>query len=250
MKRYIRTAMLFCLSLTMVTIIIPGTAFADGERGYFGLKAVEITTSAAKGCQLEPPRGAEVAYVIPDGPAHQSGVMAGDVLLRFGGVRLENERDLLPVVRGLKIGDEVKVILCRDGQKFRTKLGFVALPDSVFAKYYQPHMAQGGDVAQQSADQRNAKTITALGVTVRDRAEGDALNEGPWQNGVIVTTVDREVPAFKVGLRTGQIIYKVGNVKVSDSGSFLSGINNSSSMVILRVYQPENDDSVLVVFER
>ena len=62
-------------------------------------------------------RGVKVTGVRPGSPAEKAGVRAGDVIVKFGGVDVTTLEDLTFVLRGKRPGDEVQVVLLRDGRE-------------------------------------------------------------------------------------------------------------------------------------
>ena len=62
------------------------------------------------------PRGALVTDV-PEGPALDAGMKAGDVILDFDGERIEDTRELVRVVADTEVGRTVDVVVFRDGER-------------------------------------------------------------------------------------------------------------------------------------
>jgi S1-C subfamily serine protease len=67
------------------------------------------------------PAGAEqtllVTHVEPKAPAAQAGVMVGDVILSFNGKPVQGVREILHLLRALRIGDTVSLYVLRGGTK-------------------------------------------------------------------------------------------------------------------------------------
>jgi hypothetical protein len=60
-------------------------------------------------------QGVLLGGVRPGSPAERAGLRAGDVIVRFGGVRVTNLEDLVYALRAKRVGDTVEVIYQRDG---------------------------------------------------------------------------------------------------------------------------------------
>ena len=60
-------------------------------------------------------QGVLLGGVRPGSPAERAGLRAGDVIVRFGGVRVTNLEDLVYALRAKRAGDTVEVIYQRDG---------------------------------------------------------------------------------------------------------------------------------------
>ncbi len=63
------------------------------------------------------PAGVKITGVRPDSPAERAGVRAGDVIVKFAGVEVKTLEDLTFVLRGRRPGDEVPVVVLRDGSE-------------------------------------------------------------------------------------------------------------------------------------
>jgi Zn-dependent M28 family amino/carboxypeptidase len=61
--------------------------------------------------------GVKITGVRPDSPAERAGVRAGDVIVRFAGVEVKTLEDLTFVLRGRRPGDEVQVVVLREGRE-------------------------------------------------------------------------------------------------------------------------------------
>jgi serine protease Do len=61
-------------------------------------------------------RGARVKDITPDSPAAAAKLLAGDVILEFDGVRVDNDSHLINLVKLTDIGREVPVVVFRNGQ--------------------------------------------------------------------------------------------------------------------------------------
>jgi hypothetical protein len=64
-----------------------------------------------------PPEGVRLSGVRPGSPAEKAGVRGGDVIVRFAGVEVRTLEDLTFALRGRRPGDQVQVIVRRDGRE-------------------------------------------------------------------------------------------------------------------------------------
>lgn len=91
-------------------------ALADDD-GYLGVMLQDINSSMAKALQLDDDAGVLVSQVIDDSPADEAGLEDGDVILEFDGRTIEDGGDLRRVVRRTDPGDEVEVVVLREGER-------------------------------------------------------------------------------------------------------------------------------------
>jgi hypothetical protein len=64
-----------------------------------------------------PPDGVRLSGVRPGSPAEKAGVRGGDVIVRFAGVEVRTLEDLTFALRGRRPGDQVQVIVQREGRE-------------------------------------------------------------------------------------------------------------------------------------
>jgi hypothetical protein len=64
-----------------------------------------------------PPQGVRITGVRPGSPAEKAGVRGGDVIVRFAGVDVKTLEDLTFALRGRRPGDQVQVVVRRDGRE-------------------------------------------------------------------------------------------------------------------------------------
>ena len=67
-------------------------------------------------------KGAPLDGVSKGGPAEQAGLKGGDVITELAGRKIENVYDYTYAIEALKVNEEVKVIIDRDGKKLELKI--------------------------------------------------------------------------------------------------------------------------------
>jgi S1-C subfamily serine protease len=72
--------------------------------------------------------GIRLQSVVEDSPAAKAGFLAGDVVIVFGGKKIESPRDVVSVIRAHAIGDTVEATVLRDGKEVRLTLTFGPRP--------------------------------------------------------------------------------------------------------------------------
>lgn len=113
---------------------LPGNVVADivasveefGEivRPFLGVRFVMLNKQIAEEEELDTEFGAYVITgdspmdiaVLPGSAADKAGIQAGDVILEIDGVTLE-DRMLNSVIRSKKIGEEIEIVILRDGKR-------------------------------------------------------------------------------------------------------------------------------------
>ena len=174
------------------------------RRGWLGVKIQLVSDEIANSLGLGKPRGALVLEVGKDSPAVNSGLAAGDVIIKFDGREIDEMRKLPRYVAETKIGKKVDLVVWRKGREvtITTKVG--ELPGD------EKQAANASDKAGDST--KNEKPAAAkemvLGmqlvpITPQLRAQFQLKQN---LRGLIVDALDAAGEAAKRGLRPGDII--------------------------------------------
>ena len=67
-------------------------------------------------------KGVKISGVVQGGPAAKAGLLGGDTIVGLGGATLENIYDYMQAMNGLKVGQEIGVVVERGGKKLNLKL--------------------------------------------------------------------------------------------------------------------------------
>ena len=85
------------------------------RRSYLGVRLGEgFSSDGARRAGLNRPYGARVRTLIPGTPAAEAGLRAGDVVLRFGEVDVDDADHLIHLVSLTPLGDRVRLTVLRD----------------------------------------------------------------------------------------------------------------------------------------
>jgi serine protease Do len=173
------------------------------SRGWLGVVIQEVTADLAESFGLDRPRGALVAQVQEDSPASKAGLQASDVILTFDGKAVENSGDLPRMVGLAKPGSRIPVEVWRKAkvQQLSVVLGEVPAEKQIAAESGKSFSRGGLALSELGEDQHRALGIDH-GVLVED-ATGDAA---------------------RAGIRTGDVILAVNNIKVASVAAFRKAI--------------------------
>ncbi len=182
--------------------------FGETRRGWLGVRIQDVTEDVAEAMGLESASGALITDV-PEGPAKEAGLLAGDVILSFDGVDVKDTRGLVRQVGNATVGKAVRVVVFREGG---TQTVLVTLGRREEAEGAVPAVAQGqGDKPKQE----EVLGLTLSLLTPDMRSEMDLPKD---MHGLLVMAVDEDSEAFEKGLRVGDIITEAGQQKVTSLG--------------------------------
>jgi serine protease Do len=98
-------------------------------RAWLGVMIQEVTPDLAKAFGLSRVEGALVSDVMEESPAKMAGIQRGDIIVSFGGNKIDQMRKMPMMVAETEIGKEVVVVLFRNGIESRLKLRVAELPE-------------------------------------------------------------------------------------------------------------------------
>ena len=99
-------------------------------RPYLGVGIFDKETAARAGYTLNADKGVYVEHLELGGPANQAGVMRGDLILKIDDKETNTVADLRAAVAEHKVGDQVKLVIERDGKKETVTVTLKEMPQS------------------------------------------------------------------------------------------------------------------------
>ena len=179
--------------------------FGETRRGWLGVRIQDVTDDVAEAMGLEKAAGALITDV-PDGPAKEAGLLAGDVIVTFDGVDVDDTRALVRQVGNTTVGKAVRVVVYREGG---TQTVLVTLGRREEAERAVPAAMEGGDP--------DVKEKEILGLTLSLLSDDMRSEMGLPEDmrGLLVMAVDETSQAFEKGLRPGDVITEAGQQKVT-----------------------------------
>jgi|TARA_R110002072_G_scaffold43877_6_gene123207 serine protease Do len=178
------------------------------DRGWLGVQIQPVSGEIAEALGLSKTEGALVVDVTPDSPAAAAGLKQGDVIIQFGGSRVDKMRSLPRLVAAINPGKTADVTVWRNGaeKSFRVEIGLLK-PQQVAAQEHsmQPKLTDG---TLRSEDL--GATLTQL----NDQAK-QQLGLPESAQGVLIKEVENQGVAAKQGLRPGDVIRQVDGEDVS-----------------------------------
>lgn len=178
--------------------------FGETRRGWLGVRIQDVTPDVAEAMGLAESKGALVTDV-PDGPAKEAGVTAGDVITMFAGQPVGDAGDLTRRVADAPIGEAVPVIVQREGKTETLQVTLGRREEAEAA----PTPAASPAPTEPNEMQSLGLTLTPLNEELRGGLGLDAGAEG-----LVVTAVDQASEAFTKGLREGDLITEAGQQKI------------------------------------
>ena len=196
----------FSMASNVVTRVVAQLKeYGETRRGWLGVRIQNVSEDMVEAIEgLETTAGAMVTDV-PEGPAKEAGILAGDVILSFDGKKVEDVRGLVRQVGNADVGKAVRVIVLRDGAQktLKVTLGRRETAENT-----------GDDAETGQAPDPVEKEIIGLTVTPLTDAMRSELGAADGTTGLVVTGVDETSTAYEKGLRAGDILTEASQQKL------------------------------------
>src|SRR6056297_3712084 len=150
----------FSMASNVVTNVVDQLKeFGETRRGWLGVRIQDVTDDVADALGLAAAEGALVSDV-PEGPAMEAGLEAGDVIISFDGIDVEDTRQLVRQVGNTAVGKSVRVVVFRQGktQTLKVTLG-------------RREVAEGAVPAAQPNGEEEPSEAAILGMTLSTLTE-------------------------------------------------------------------------------
>ncbi len=178
--------------------------FGETRRGWLGVRIQDITPDMVDAIVgLESTAGALVTDV-PEGPALDAGILAGDVIVRFDGTDVADTRELVRMVGNAPVGKAVPLDVLRDGAEVALT---VTLGRRETAEAAMPAAA---------TEEATPEEASVLGLTLSEITPDLTEQFGLTQDtGLVIIAIDPESDAAAKGLVAGDLITEAGQQAVS-----------------------------------
>lgn len=186
--------------------------FGEVRRGRLGATSEDITHDLAASLGLPSTEGAIISTVEPGSPAEKAGMKPRDVVMAVNGKSIRDSMDLRNKIGLMPIGETINLGLIRDGKPVTARVT-IATPLDVPGT--------------------EAETVPQLaGATVANLKGGSSHGR---IEGVLVTKVDANSPAWRHGIRPGDIIIGANRKKVRSVREFLAVLRTSEDSIVLNL---------------
>lgn len=199
-------------------------ALAKEDRAFFGLQIQGTSPEIMRVLGLEGDQGVLVRDIAFPGPASQSDVRRGDVILTLNGQAVKSLEDVIAMVAPLKPGTRVTLGIYRQGKRLDVPFDLGTKP------------------AVWDVSRNSFATIAPLGITFAALTpKVQTRFDLPWSSrGVVVSLVDEELAAG-LDIQVGDVVVQVNQFPVWKPGHIIGYMKRA---------QKEKKDMVLLLIER
>ena len=169
-------------------------------RSYFGVDNFETTEGGVTFGNVEP----------PGSPADVAGLVGGDIITSFNDVTVENDDQMMGLLRDTPPGQTVDVVYIRDGETKKTQL--TPISQAEFAQLQRAYEKRPQGVARLGFDTGDAHRVEVPGTKIY---------------GVRLDDFNSSGPAALAGLEKGDIVIQFDDVPIRTVSEFISRIHRA-----------------------
>jgi serine protease Do/serine protease DegQ len=182
------------------------------RRGMLGVTIQDLTAELAEAFGVERQRGVVITQVVEDSAAEKAGLKSGDVVTAVDGRPVNRAADLRNKVGMAPVGEKVTLSILREGNKRNITAVISELSRET----------AGGEVVSKFLE----------GANLRDLRKGELQHA---DTGVLVDEVERGSPAWRAGLRKGDVIINVNRQDVETMDGLRKAVDDKEAALLLRV---------------
>lgn len=197
--------------------------YGEVRRGSLGVDVQDITPSLARAFNLETENGVIITYVDEDSPADKVGLRSGDIITKINTVEIKNSKDFNNQEGLIELNNDVKIHFLRDEKQRIT---------TTIIQEFDRNEFHGKDLHE--------KLKGAHFVNLPTRLKDD-------YQGVLIDKIIRNSSAWKLGLRSGDLLTTVNKDEISNLKQLKIALKKSRKAPVLNIYR--NYRNYLLVLE-
>ncbi len=183
------------------------------QRGFLGISTQDLTPILAEAFGLNQNKGAVITSVDDDSPAGKAGLQPGDILLKINGRDVKNASDVRNRFGLLAVGEQVVFDILRGGQSKKITTTVTAEKEKVSSPQAINERLEGVVISELGSDHSYFGKV----------------------EGIHVVDVQRGSPAWRSGLRKGDVITSVNRQTVKDVQMFFKQVGGKKEPLLLRI---------------
>lgn len=193
--------------------------FGEVQRALLGVTIVDVNAEIAEELELDKVEGIYVGSATENGAAREAGIKEGDVIINVGGDKVKNSAELQEKVSQYRPGDDVKIIVLRNGEKkqftvtLRNKHGDTQI--------VRDKITVLGAEFETINDNDKRNLDIEYGIKIKDLNKGK-LKDAGIKEGFIITNVNKK-PIYEVN----DLKREIGNAR---GGILVEGVYSNGEL--------------------
>ncbi|MBF0240870.1 MAG: PDZ domain-containing protein [Desulfamplus sp.] len=225
--------------ITNIKISFGATASTGSPgSGYLGIEIRDLPKSAGTSSLLSSGNvGVLVSRVAPSSPASQSGLKAGDIILRYNRTRITDSVQFKGLVAESSAGEKVTLVADRNNRTLYFSVLLTERPTSQIQLTAGPPFSQDDDVVEQWGCTLSPLTQALI----------QKLSIPSDITGIVVVSVSSSGLAKSAGILPGDVILSVNETEINGMAEFYTAIENQKN-ISLKIFR--NGTIIVISFEQ
>ncbi len=235
----------FAIPINVVRELLPQLHAGKVTRGRIGVGIGGVPADAVDEFGLKDRNGAVVLNVVPGGAAARAGIEPGDVIVAYNGTPIRRRDELVGMVTATRPGTTVPLLVVRDRQEQTISI----IVDELDLEAETATLRAGNGGSRDDLQETSSGFGITLGNLTPNVAQRLRLDRGT--RGAVITDVEPDSPAARVGLAAGDVITRVGRETVETAAEASRALEQvpASGTAFLRVLRNGRDTFVAVTKE-
>ena len=210
------------------------------EGGFLGVYTDELDIAMLEALNYDGD-GVLVQDVVKDSPADKAEIKPGDILVQVNDRKIISPRSLERVLWRTDPGEQVKIVLWRDGKSRTVTATLTDKPEPDPSTFFFPRGKWFSDSLKYEIPK-----VGYLGVNLTNLGDQLADYFGAKDGGVLIESVEKDSPAEKAGLMAGDVVVKVDDNTVEETGELSRMIreHKKDDKVVLTVLRNKKEKKI------
>lgn len=207
------------------TIIESLKATGRFDRAFLGVVIQDMTPKISRAFNLElNQRGALISNVYEQSPAERAGLESGDIIINVDGKTIENAADLRNAISLQSVDEAVTITILRKNQRIQIPVDLERRKDTDISTAY--NQRQSGQTLLSSM------TLQELRPELRQR-----FNISVRINGVLITDILENTPAYQAGLRAGDVMLSINNRQIRNVSDVVNELDSKKDVYAILLHR-------------
>jgi len=191
--------------------------FGTVKRGYLGVSVQNLNKEFIEAFELESEEGVVIGDVLTGEAAEKAGIKRGDVITHVNGEKVKNVNTFVNMIRSFSPNTKIKLDIIREKAPLSVEVELGMMP--------------GAEVALEGKGQ---EILGKLGITVSlVNKELQKQYRIDSDKGLVITKIAQGSDAHVTGLKEGDVIFDVNNVRVNSFEDLNKAVTNKKSLAFL-----------------
>ena len=191
--------------------------YGEVHEAWIGIFVQELTPQIAKSFGYSNTKGVIISQAFKGGPSERAGLKRGDIIISLGNKHIKTIDDYNDLIYGYGHNDKISITVFRDGEKITVNVTAQTILEELYDEI----------------------ALEWLGISV-DEITNKAVKKYQLftNSGVLISKVEKESPAGKIGIEAGDVLRQINQAKVETLKDFkkavLSAKKGSSVLLLIQ----------------